>query len=648
MKRIFVAFGLLVAAAFALTNCAQKESYAPVQEDAENVVPFQVIAQPAEDTKTTNDGPLTRWEEGDQIKLSYTSSLTGNVKELATAFTTNGDGVFTANLDLNLLGGAISGFSATYPFVENGTVAIPSSTTQEGYDNSAHLAGANCPLYGEVKFTDLEWKNLISQKVVTLPKFEMYQMASVVKVIVKNVSKDVIVIDKVTFGVGPEVKASTVVNGGGELAVGEMAAVYVVVEPMTVLPDEGDESKIKVWVNNTSKVFPVTTETTFNAGEVKTIKFAYEGDFEELYAVADVDVEMEADRIVPSVKTLVDLQYIKQWATNLKNMEDIEGVLYDALVAIMQNDVDKAYELLGGIPGFEHQFQTLTGSARHIEKVNYEVKDYIASLVDEIKSVNDIQSLLKKLELCESYYEVSGLKDNVVEGLGSVSSFIGNVSGLVQKWIPAVSKPVEPENKWDLAAWAQYTSQLLAYEAYNSAVENLQNTITALGEISLVDLAEKALENPNGIPARLLNWIFENKRDEILDYIVDIIEKLDYDSKLEIDNLNELAKQAAIAAAKEKALILAEIAAQQDTEAKYDALNQAEVDKLNNSVWGIFKKIIDREEVLNLFVELKLENVYAALQNIAVYVENIVQYDEGAYHIVYKNCEVLQPKDLVK
>ncbi len=648
MKRSIIAFGLLVAAAFALTNCAQKESYAPVQEEAENIVPFQVIAQPAVDTKTYNDGALTRWENGDQIKLSYTS-LTGDVKDIATPFTTeNGDGVFTANVDLNLLGGAISGFSVTYPYVENGTPAIPTSTVQEGYDNSEHLSGANCPLYGAVKFTDLEWQNILSQNVVTLPKFDMYQMASVVKVIVKNASQDVMVIDNVTLGVGPEVKASTVVNGGSELAVGEMATVYLVVEPMTVLPEQGDESKIKVWVNNTSKVFPVTTETTFAAGAVKTIKFAYEGDFEELYAVADVNVEMEADRIVPSVKTLVDFQYVKQWATNLKEKEDLEGLLYDVLVAIMQNDVDKAYDLLDGIPGFEHQFETLAGSARHIEKVNYEVSDYLSSFVDDIKSVNDIQSLLEILAEFESYYKVSGIKDQIAGGLGSVADLIGNVSDLVGKWIPAVSKPVAPENKLDVAAWAKYAADKIAYEAYEAAVESLTNSIRALADFSIVDLAEKALENPDGIQAKILNWIFENKHDEILDYVVNIVKELEGNSKIEIDNKNEAAKQAAILAAKAKALYSAKIAAQQDTEGKFAALNQAEVDKLNNGVWGIFKKILDKEETMNLFMDLKLEKVYYTFQNIAQYVEGMVQYDEGSYHIVYENCEVLQPKDLVK
>ena len=64
MKRIFT-FGLLVAAAFALTNCAQKESYAPVQEEAT----FEVVANLPVDTKTYNDGMSTKWSDDDQVSV---------------------------------------------------------------------------------------------------------------------------------------------------------------------------------------------------------------------------------------------------------------------------------------------------------------------------------------------------------------------------------------------------------------------------------------------------------------------------------------------------------------------------------------------------------------------------------------------------
>ena len=106
MKRI-ITFGLLVAAAFALTNCAQKESYTPVQDEVSNSVPFEIVAEIAADTKTYNDGMKTRWSKGDQLKMSYTfeipyiTTLSG---EFEGPFTTvEGDGIFTGEIDGGLL-----------------------------------------------------------------------------------------------------------------------------------------------------------------------------------------------------------------------------------------------------------------------------------------------------------------------------------------------------------------------------------------------------------------------------------------------------------------------------------------------------------------------------------------------------------------
>ena len=66
MKRIFT-FGLLVAAAFALTNCAQKESYAPVQEEVAETVTLEIVANLPAETKTYNEGMSTKWSADDQI-----------------------------------------------------------------------------------------------------------------------------------------------------------------------------------------------------------------------------------------------------------------------------------------------------------------------------------------------------------------------------------------------------------------------------------------------------------------------------------------------------------------------------------------------------------------------------------------------------
>ena len=659
MKRIVLKVGMLVAAAFALTNCAQKEAYAPVQKEIAESIPFTVIADVDADTKTVNDGNGTNWEAGDQIKLYYTWNYTdvfGNPQiakgHFPQAFTTeDGDGIFVGKISaddalLSFAGNfGLLDITAVYPYTdqvnEDGTPVIPevpAQTVQKGYNSTAHLAGANCPLVGNVESAiDIENLSLVT------PKIKLKHISSVIRVKVTNASEAPIVIEKVNFAVGTDMRGSTVVENPTELPVGETADVYVVIEACTVNPEEGN---LRFWVNNTPQEIVVENPITFKPNAVKTMNFTYDVDFGELYAVADVNVEMEADRIVPSIKTLLDFNYVKQWATNLKDKEEIETILYDALVAMMQHDLDKAYELLEGIPGFEHQFVTIEGSARCIEQVKFHVSDYLESFLEDIKAVNSIEDLLKILEEFESYYKVSGVKDQIVGGLGNVSDLIGQVSELVEKWIPAVSKPVAPEKWYDAEGWAKYAADKIKYEAYQAAVKTLTDTINGLADFSVTDLLRETLENPDGISARILTWIFENKRTDILEYVVGIIDAIEKQTNIDIANKNEAAKQAAILAAKAKALYDAKIAAQQDTENKFIELNQAEVDKLNNSIWGTFRKILDDERVMNLFIDLKLDKVYYTFQAMAEYVENMVQYDEGSYHIVYENCEVLEPKDL--
>ena len=651
MKRIFT-LGLLIAAAFALTNCAQKESYAPVQEELGETVPFTVVADLTAETKTYNNGLNTMWSEGDQIKLSYTFDFLGQTYagDFDAPFTTvEGDGIFTGEIGYGDFAGSIGNalgalkISAVYPYTEDGSIVIPATTVQEGYNSTAHLAGANCPLYGDVVIeTTLEdfFKGELST-----PRLLLNHATSVVKVAVTNASKEPIVIESVTFGVDADVKARTVVNKGTALEVGATADVYLVVEPFTVNPGEGN---FKFWVNDTPQEIVVKNPVTLEAGKINNMKFTYEGDFPELYAVADVNVEMTADRIVPCVKTLIDYNYLKEWASNLKNQEDIETVLTEALGAVMSCDLDKAYEILGGIPGFEHQFATLAGSARHIEKVNYQAADYLKSFVEDIKKVNDIASLLKLLEDFERYYEVSGVKTQIVGGIDKLIQGVDDFSAFIQKWIPAVNRPTKPENLLDSAAWAKYLKDLAVYEAYEAAVKSVQNFLNGLKDLSVVDLLAKAVEEPDGWAAKILNWVFENKRDEILDYVVSIVEKFESDSMEQITASNEALKQAAIAAAKAKAIFYAQIKAQENTEIAFNELNQTELDKLNKTPWRVFKMILEWDKTKSLFEELQLEKVYAIFEEIAKKVEERVVYDEGEYHITSESCEVLTPSQLAE
>ena len=282
MKRIFT-FGLLVAAAFALTNCAQKESYAPVQEETKKYVDCEVVVKFPAETKTYNNGISTMWSADDQICLiaSYyenqSSSLWPNYVLVTdpcdNPFVHQGKGKFLGKLEQEIVYGALSdwlggSFKAVYPYTKDGSYVIPASTVQAGYNSTAHLAGANCPLVGEVTLSlDQSYGDMWSdERPYTLPEITLKHATSVIEVAVVNSTSAAINVNEVDFLVGEEVKATTVVENAGVLAAGETALVYIVVEP-------GTYSDLSFTVNDTFVKNINAAEATFTAGVIKKVNF---------------------------------------------------------------------------------------------------------------------------------------------------------------------------------------------------------------------------------------------------------------------------------------------------------------------------------------------------------------------------------------
>lgn len=288
MKRNFIAFGLLVAAAFALTNCAQKEEYAPVQEEATKYVNCEITVNLPAETKTYNEGLHTKWSADDQIGLIvkyYKNQSTGWIPnyQLVTEpcdnpFVHVGNGKFVGKLDEKIISGYLTGllgssFTAIYPYGSNGEV--PASTVQTGYDSMAHLAGANCPLKKEISmswsqdFRDMADSWSESQNIpYALPEVELKHVTSVIEVAVANNTSAAVNVNEVAFLVDGAVKATTVVEKAGALAAGETAMVYIVVEP-------GTYSSLSFTVNGGTYVKKINAaEATFTAGKIKKVNFS--------------------------------------------------------------------------------------------------------------------------------------------------------------------------------------------------------------------------------------------------------------------------------------------------------------------------------------------------------------------------------------
>ena len=283
MKRIFT-FGLLVAAAFALTNCAQKESYAPVQEETKKYVDCEVVVKLPAETKTYNEGLSTKWSDDDQLCLVVTYYT--NVSDVwyrpdyqwvtdpcDNPFVHQGKGKFLGKFEQEIVNGALSdllggSFKAVYPYTKDGSYTIPASTVQTGYNSTAHLAGANCPLVGEVTLSlDQSYGDMWSdERPYTLPEITLEHATSVIEVAVVNSTSAAINVNEVDFLVGEEVKATTVVENAGALAAGETALVYIVVEP-------GTYSDLSFTVNDTFVKNINAAEATFTAGVIKKVNF---------------------------------------------------------------------------------------------------------------------------------------------------------------------------------------------------------------------------------------------------------------------------------------------------------------------------------------------------------------------------------------
>jgi hypothetical protein len=69
MKKQIISWGMMLAAAFTLTNCAE-EIENPNQQPEKQGYPYEIVASTV-NTKTVNDGMATKWDDNDAINLFH-------------------------------------------------------------------------------------------------------------------------------------------------------------------------------------------------------------------------------------------------------------------------------------------------------------------------------------------------------------------------------------------------------------------------------------------------------------------------------------------------------------------------------------------------------------------------------------------------
>lgn len=291
MKKNLLSLGLIAAAAFTLTNCAQELDNPEVYGK-----PFQIIAG-TPDTKTVNDGMSTKWAEGDAINLFHTeweeTDYSSNNKFTVTDLEA---GVFTGTLAKELA--EVNDWYALYPYSEKiltpgkreeGYTYIGYSTglNQTGYNSMASLKGSVCPLYGVA--TEVESD--------AMPELTMMHLSSVVEIKVTNETETPLVVTTASLTATEDivgsyfiditqypvvytpsgdnyVKSTATVNvsGGTALAKGESACLYLAIKPFTAPLGQS----LKLSVNGYEKSLALRQDVTFSAGKIKTFKFAYD------------------------------------------------------------------------------------------------------------------------------------------------------------------------------------------------------------------------------------------------------------------------------------------------------------------------------------------------------------------------------------
>lgn len=314
MKKQIISWGMMLAAAFTLTNCA-KEIEGPAQEPETNGYPFEIVASTV-DTKTVNDGMATKWVDGDKINLFH-AEADGNVYQNDADFTVADvdAGRFTGKLSRALEAGKKYDWYAIYPY--SSKIETPGERTegftylghskglnQSGYNSTAALDGNICPFYGVAKSVDAN----------TTPSIDMKHLTSVVAINVTNTTDTPVTITTASLTATEDIvgsyyiditgssvtynpsegyvnnTATVNVSGGTALAKGESAILYLAIKPFTA----AEGTNLMLSVNGLEKNLELPNDVEFYAGKIKTLNFKYDAENVEVPAISVADfMELE-------------------------------------------------------------------------------------------------------------------------------------------------------------------------------------------------------------------------------------------------------------------------------------------------------------------------------------------------------------------
>ena len=464
----------------------------------------------------------TIWSANDAISFIYKG------KHYKYDLSEGGEGKVTADFEFNPFYGTISGsieseinnklFIGVYPFSTETKVAqndnditiktaIPAqqvySPNSFGHEASPMVAVApyvpdvsfknlaSClalPLKGEGKifYATLESKtqNIAGAAAATVVVNDDYSMSlPTVTVTEDGVQKIILVCGEN----GVKLNAEEATDFFFVLAPGTYEANDLVI---TFYDEFGNYFKTEITATNTlerSKVQKLKNARTFEVQGTEEI---------DIWVKAQASAYMEAERILPSLSNTD----VEAWVNNLKNKANTKAVIEEAITYLTLKKYKAAYEVLDGVPGFAKDTKLFEATGVYTMKVDYEIKSYMDSMLNDIDDIEDINSLIAFLEKFESDFAVTDFSTNFLNS----TTINGYIDQYINAFAEALAKP-EAESK-----------------TYRETIkEELENSITGIDSFvkglsllfSLTDASNTAMNTYEEQVLAILNN-FDNMTDQ--------------------------------------------------------------------------------------------------------------------------------------
>lgn len=245
----------------------------------------------------------------------------------------------------------------------------------------------------------------------------------------------------------------------------------------------------------------ITATNTLERSKVQKLKnartFEVQGTEEiDIWVKAQASAYMEAERILPSLSNTD----VEAWVNNLKNKANTKAVIEEAITYLTLKKYKAAYEVLDGVPGFAKDTKLFEATGVYTMKVDYEVKSYMDSMLNDIDDIEDINSLIAFLEKFESDFAVTDFSTNFLNS----TTINGYIDQYINAFAEALAKP-EAESK-----------------TYRETIkEELENSITGIDSFvkglslffSLTDASKTAMNTYEEQVLAILNN-FDNMTDQ--------------------------------------------------------------------------------------------------------------------------------------